>query len=326
MTASHPNTHSTLENSDEVLAVYSFLKGCGISNPTLTLLPRDASKRYYYRVNGAKLLVMVADETQKPEQFKRISHILLNIGLHAPRVHAEYENFYLIDDFGTGTYRKTLTDENRKELYEQATDVLIHIATTLTSPLEGISHYTADVILNELMLFLEWHVDLSSTESTPSFTKIWQDYLSQIEGPQTLILRDYHIDNLFYFPQEEGLKKVGLIDFQDGVFGPASLDLVSLTEDARTDVPENLRTSVTKRFMEAFPSAQHASMTRTAKIIDLARQLRILGVFSRLAKRDGRLHYLDHAPHLNNYVKQHLKDPFFKEFAHWCRSHDLFQD
>ena len=297
-----------------------FLKSVGIGSVRIIPLPIDASKRYYYRLEGLEKLVMVCPSSEKPEQFLHMSALLSNIGLRAPKVLAQAKDFYLIEDFGTQTDRYALNKSNRQELYTLATDVLIHLKEILTTQPSFVPTYNTETLLLEATLFTEWHKNLRPY--TADYIAIWKDLLCHIDAPKGLILRDVHIDNLFYLPQYEGLMACGLIDFQDAVWGPVGYDLVSLTGDARVDVPEDLRQFLKERYRGSFPTYQQENIDKTSIILDMHRQLRILGVFSRLSKRDHKHQYSHHIPRILEYVRHHLENPLFKDLKQWLQNHE----
>ncbi len=296
--------------------LYDFLHKNGLASAPLEALPMDASKRHYYRVQGENKLVMVCPPCQKPEQFINVSAFLKTIGLNAPCVLAKENDFYLIEDFGQNTYRKAMGKTPPKELYTLATDVLIHLKERVREKPSFVPVYDMQMFLNEAAIFPEWYKGIPA--HLPCYLGIWKDLLSTLEVPECVILRDYHIDNLFYLPAFQGLKACGLIDFQDAVFGPVGYDLVSLLFDARTDVPQNLVDFLMDRYITTFPAAKQSALERACTILNMHRQLRILGVFSRLSQRDGKHHYLQYVPRILTYVRTLFKNPLFKDLKRWC--------
>jgi aminoglycoside/choline kinase family phosphotransferase len=127
------------------------------------------------------------------------------------------------------------------------------------------------------------------------------------------VLRDYHSPNLIWLPERKGLKKVGVLDFQDGLLGPLAYDLVSLLQDARLDVPEALERELLARYCSArgaqnskFSGDRFVSLYAT---LGAQRNSKILGIFARLAKRDGKRGYLAHIPRVARYLERDLAHP-----------------
>ena len=135
------------------------------------------------------------------------------------------------------------------------------------------------------------------------------------------MLRDYHVDNLMLLPDRSGVQGCGLLDFQDAVCGPPSYDLVSLLEDARRDVPAELRWRMTDRYLAAFPALDRAAFLKSAAILAAQRNCKILGIFTRLWKRDGKPHYLFHIPRLWRLLEQDLRHPALAPLARWLDHH-----
>src|SRR5439155_20119268 len=125
----------------------------------------------------------------------------------------------------------------------------------------------------------------------------------------TLVLRDYHVDNLMLLPDRCGVQGCGLLDFQDAVCGPPSYDLVSLLEDARRGVPAALRRAMTKRYLAAFPEIDRPAFHCSAAILAAQRNCKILGIFTRLWRRDGKPGYLVHLPRVWRLLEQDLAHP-----------------
>jgi len=137
----------------------------------------------------------------------------------------------------------------------------------------------------------------------------------------TLVLRDYHVDNLMLLPGRNGVRGVGLLDFQDALCGPASYDLVSLLEDARRDVSEELRNAMTERYLAAFPGINRAAFRRSAAILAAQRNAKIIGIFTRLWRRDGKPQYLDHIPRVWRLLEADLQEPALRGVAGWLKRH-----
>src|SRR5262249_10323177 len=126
------------------------------------------------------------------------------------------------------------------------------------------------------------------------------------------VLRDYHSPNLMWLPERKGAKKVGLLDFQDALRGPLAYDLVSLLQDARVDVPEALERDQLARYCAARRASPHFSSDEFRMLyatLGAQRNSKILGIFARLAKRDGKCGYLAHIPRVARYLERDLAHP-----------------
>ena len=133
--------------------------------------------------------------------------------------------------------------------------------------------------------------------------------------PDSLILRDYHVDNLMRLSDRNGVAACGLLDFQDAVIGPVTYDLVSLFEDARRDVSAELATTLTARYLDAFPKS-----TDKPSVVPISARrasAKIIGIFTRLDRRDGKPVYLEHIPRVFNWLEGDLAHPVLKELQAW---------
>lgn len=306
-------------------------------------LPMDASRRCYYRLIGSNgnrslPLVMECPESEKPQQFVLIAHYLRKMGLRAPNILDHEGDFFLIEDFGKGTYRYHVTGAQYDEkkhyaLYTLAVDVLIEIIQKATIKPQFLPTYTMDVFLQEARVFTEWVLGWENDHhpGAKEYQSLWMQLLSDMHLPHTFVHRDFHIDNLFYLEDEGSLANgvslnaCGLIDFQDGLWGPIGYDFVSFINDARIDVPEALRQHLINRYLSCFPMDRRDQMLRQFSIMDMHRQLRIVGVFHRLRKRDGKTHYEQYLPRVWGYIQRNIQDPWFYDLKKWLMAHGFLE-
>jgi len=126
---------------------------------------------------------------------------------------------------------------------------------------------------------------------------------------------------LMLLADRRGIRSCGLLDFQDAVCGPPSYDLVSLLEDARRDVPVELRRSLTEGYIAAFPRRDRPALLRSAAILAAQRNCKILGIFTRLWKRDGKPGYLVHIPRIWRLLEEELSHPALAPIKQWLDCH-----
>ncbi|GAA0006443.1 hypothetical protein BRDID11002_64470 [Bradyrhizobium diazoefficiens] len=142
-----------------------------------------------------------------------------------------------------------------------------------------------------------------------------------LAAPRTWIIRDYHSPNLIWLGMRTGIERVGVIDFQDTVLGPQSYDVVSLLQDARIDVPENLELTLLSRYIKARragdASFDPAGFAELYAIMSAQRNTRLLGTFARLNRRDGKPHYLRHQPRIWTYLQRSLAHPALSHLRDW---------
>ena len=139
------------------------------------------------------------------------------------------------------------------------------------------------------------------------------------------MLRDYHSPNLLWLPERKGLARVGLLDFQDALMGPAPYDLVSLLQDARVDVPDPLEIALLGRYVKARLDAD-TNFATTAFVqlyvtLGAQRATKILGIFARLDRRDGKPQYLRHIPRIWRYLRRSLIHPAMSDLKVWYDAH-----
>ncbi len=207
---------------------------------------------------------------------------------------------------------------------------------------EGIEHrippYDLDALLIEVELMLEWYLPhrgkaALSASARGQFVTTWKTILTEIVmAPRTWVLRDYHSPNLMWLPQREGLKRIGLIDFQDAVMGHPAYDVASLAQDARVDLPDGLELRLVGRYARlrrtADPAFDMAAFARDYSVMGAQRSTKILGIFARLDRRDGKPGYLKHLPRIETYVRTCLAHPALAELKAWYQANvpGLFPD
>jgi aminoglycoside/choline kinase family phosphotransferase len=233
------------------------------------------------------------------------------------------QGFLLLEDFGDDTYTRLLArGADEPSLYGLAIDTLVALQQSVA--LRGtpeLPPYDIERLLGEAALLVDWYRPLND-ELRDEYLALWRAVLPDaVVSPPTLVLRDYHVDNLMLLPDRPGVKGCGLLDFQDAVTGQPSYDLVSLLEDARRDVPAPLRQAMTERYLAAFPDLDRSAFLRSAAILSAQRNCKILGIFTRLWKRDGKRQYLAHIPRVWRLLEADLRHPALGPVAHWLDRH-----
>ena len=175
------------------------------------------------------------------------------------------------------------------------------------------------------MLLPDWFLPLLSGQPTPpqkreSYQRIWETVFDSLPTPAiTLVLRDFHVDNLMAIPADEPLRQIGLLDFQDALVGPVAYDLMSLLEDARRDLPSLLVNSMRERYLQAMPLLDLENFQLWYRILAAQRHCKVAGIFSRLAIRDDKPQYLNHIPRVLGLLQSHLEDPLLRPLGDWLR-------
>ncbi|MGI8611619.1 MAG: aminoglycoside phosphotransferase family protein, partial [Sphingomicrobium sp.] len=282
-----------------------FLEACGWAGARIEPLAGDASFRRYFRVIGegrAAVLMDAPPPHEDPRPFAAVAQWLSSTGLSAPEIiaHDLDKGLLLLADFGDARLRETLDEdpERERELYQLATDVLIHLHRH--PPMPGLPAHGLDQWLDELKLFTDWYCPaLGLAVDLDGYRAAWIEALEPVAsdglGPVT-ILRDYHAENIMLIGGRDGIAHVGLLDFQDARAGHPAYDLASVLEDARRDVPAAIERAMIDRYMAA--TAQGETFERAYWALAAQRNTRILGVFTRLWKRDNKPHYTHFQPRM----------------------------
>ena len=301
-----------------------FLARCGWADARVEPLAGDASFRRYFRVvdSGRTAVLMDAPPAREDVRpFVKVAEWLHSVGLSAPDILArDIDNgLLLLADFGDWRLRETLDSEpdRERELYELATDVLIHLHQH--PPMPGLPEHGMQQWLEELSLFTDWYCPaLHLSVDVDGFRKAWMEVLEPVAsdglGPVT-VLRDYHAENVMLVRGRDGVRHFGLLDFQDALVGHPAYDLASVLEDARRDVPPEIERAMIDRYVAS--SGNAAAFERAYWILAAQRNTRILGVFTRLWKRDNKPHYTDFQPRMWGLVERDLLHPELEPVRRW---------
>lgn len=270
--------------------------------------------------------------------FVAIGNTLRAAGFYTPEIlAADLENgFLVLEDLGTNDFKAALASgASQEQLWRAATDVLIALRRLpIPSSLSGgagkthvIPAFDEGVLEIETELLLDWYWPAVHGEPAPikqreAFRTAWAAFITDLSRqPRHWILRDFHSPNLFWHPEREGLKRVGLIDYQDALAGPAEYDLVSLLQDARIDVDPGLEARLLDYYVSRVRAEEgdldEDAFRLTYAALGAQRNSKILGIFARLAKRDGKLRYLEHIPRVWTYLTRDLAHPELAPLAAW---------
>ena len=285
-------------------------------------------------------------EDVKP--FVAIAGALRERGFSAPAIHhADLDAGFLItEDFGSAGVIEGEPPAPIAERYQAATDVLValhreplpEVLPLAPQITYAIPTFDTEALLVEVGLMLEWYLPDRGVEPTNNmraeFVMMWRDLLSKPAAAaetsaktsfKTWVLRDFHSPNLIWLADRAEIAKVGIVDFQDAVLGPATYDLVSLLQDARIDVPEQLELALLTRYIKARRASDGtfdpAGFAELYAIMSAQRNTRLLGTFARLNRRDGKPQYLRHQPRIWTYLHRSLAHPVLSRFRDWYATH-----
>lgn len=304
----------------------SFLDQAGLRNYTVTFLAGDASPRKYYRIATCNKTYVLMDSPllESNDHFAAISETLNAAGFSAPKVLFRTSELLLLEDLGDCTFTFMLKHhpEQRDDLYRLATQTTLELSTKLTDQPQSVPFYTLEKFLEGVTTFLDWYYPetqghQASQSARQSFLELWTHLYHEFQAlPQGIMLRDFHVDNLIYLENRPDTQACGLLDFQDACWGPAVYDFLSLVDDVRLDLPDLLIDQCWAHYLRAFPTLNKS----LAQKLSVSRLTRILGVFVRLAKRDGKPHYLNHIPRIWKIMERNFQNPDLVDIKGWFAS------
>ncbi|HEX9789535.1 MAG TPA: phosphotransferase [Kiloniellales bacterium] len=315
-------------------AIAGFLEASGWGEARRELLAADASFRRYDRLFRGTETAVLMDAPPPRENvaaFHRVARQLLDLGLSAPRPLAvdEAAGLMLLEDLGDRTFTRALSagiDEAR--LYLLAVDVLIALHRHWQpAQATALPPYDDTRLLDEALLLPDWILPAvrgvdTAADVRESYSTAWRAVLPRARAvPDALVLRDYHVDNLMLLDGRADIAACGLLDFQDAVIGPRSYDLVSLLEDARRDIAPDLANAMLERYLAAFPELDRAAFLDSYAVLGAQRAAKIIGIFTRLDRRDGKPDYLRHIPRVWRLLQADLAKPALAPVRAWFDWH-----
>lgn len=316
--------------TDRTALLQHFIATQGWGDADILPLAGDASFRRYVRLVRPTETAVVMDAPPPRENvrpFLNVARALTGYGYSAPRVMGadEEQGFVLLEDLGDDSYnRRIASGASDEELYGAAVDLLADLARRKAPAM--LPDFDDARILREVELLLDWTWPALSqrpvpAESREEFRALWRSVLPVMRRSKPVLVHfDYHVDNLIWLGNRKGLARVGLLDFQDAVRGPAALDLVSLLEDARRDVPPALAEAMIRRYL-ATTGTPEAAFRASYAAVGAQRNTRILGVFGRLWLRDSKPGYLKWLPRVWGLVARDLAHPELAGVRGWFDRH-----
>lgn len=301
----------------------AFLDRAGWSGADILPLAGDASFRRYFRVVDGDRRAVLMDAPPEHEDvgpFLHIAEHLLERGFHAPRILARdlAEGLLLIEDFGDDRVGPLLARQPQRErnIYAQAVAILADLASA--PPPAGLAAYDAGILAREVALLPEWYapalgLQVDEAGYRAAWSAVWDDVLRETQSDPVLTLRDYHADNLMVL-DGGGL---GLLDFQDALAGHRAYDLVSLLQDARRDVMPALEEEMLVHYCANAGIGDVVGFRAAYEVLGAQRNTKILGIFTRLWKRDGKAHYLAFQPRVWAYLERNLAHPALAPVRAW---------
>ncbi len=310
---------SSTPADDREARLQRFLSDSGWGDAERRPLPRDASFRSYERlVRGAERAVLMnapPDKGENVRPFVAVAAQLHRYGYSAPRLLAadREAGFLLLEDLGDTTYTRALAaGADETTLYARATDLLIDLHRRAGAVGYDVPPYDDAKLVAEAALPLDWYFplvlgrELGDAERT-GYVEAWRAALPVLRGAaETLVLRDFHVDNLMVLDGRPSIAACGLLDFQDAVAGPATYDLVSLLQDSRRDLADGLEDALLDRYRAAIRPADPPAFDRSYYALGAQRGLKVFGIFGRQSALYDNPRYLHHIPRIWRHVERDL--------------------
>lgn len=339
-----------IDRIDRSLAIRDFLDAAGHTGAERRYLVGDASVRRYETVRrpgqpvrllmdsprrelgpvirDGKRYAEIAHSAEDIVPFLALDRFLATLGFRVPAIEAEdrERGLALLEYLGDDG---VVDDDGRPVAarWEAAIDCLVHlhaqdIPAAIARPGGGsyrIPPFDADAMMIEAELFIEWYFPFRHGRPAPpdlcaAFETGWRAMIGLLTSAETgLVLRDFHSPNLLWQDDETGIRRVGLIDFQDAMIGPVAYDVASLVQDARVTIEPGFAALLLRRYeaarQRAAASFDAAAFRRALAIMQAQRATKLLGLFVRLRERDGKPSYVRHVPRAEAYLRQALKHP-----------------
>lgn len=319
-----------------------FLARAGWGSAERRKLAGDASFRRYERLTGPQGSAVLMDAPPEAGEdcrpFVAIGGHFRSLGFSAPALYAAdlERGFLLLEDLGDGLFaRDVAAGGNEALLYETAVDLLLELHTHAAPeslPLaQGASYavppYSEALLMREADLLPDWYLPeltgrRTGAEARAEYDALWQDLMPWMRAASpVLVHRDYHAENLIWLPERSGSARVGLLDYQDGVLGHPAYDLISLLSDARRDVGPDLSNAMLARYVACArardPGFDAEAFRTSFAVFGAQRNCKILGIFARLWRRDGKPGYLALLPRVWRNLERDLANPALAPVKNW---------
>jgi aminoglycoside/choline kinase family phosphotransferase len=265
-------------------------------------------------------------------RFVAASNYLRKRGLSAPEILAAdpKQGFVILEDLGDGLFADVVDGANELELYRGAAEVLAALhadrAPGVLPPDKALHPYDDTAMTAEIDLLTDWFMPVglgraATADEVAEHRGLWGAALAALKPDPVFVHRDYHAQNLLWLPERSGPARVGLIDFQDAVAGSKAYDLISLVEDARRDVAPAIAEATTRHYLDAMQAQgtplNEADFRGQMAVMAAQRNAKIVGIFARLHKRDGKARYLSYLPRVWGHLNKDLEHPAMRDLKAW---------
>ncbi len=310
--------------SDLPQGLSEFVEHAGWGGAAVEPIPGDASFRRYFRLrrdtDETAMLMYAPPPEEDPQPFILVAQWLSANGMRAPQIIAQNprDGWLLTEDFGNDRMRDWLDShpEDERAAYEGAVDALVELHKHPAGPF---SPYDLPTYQREAALLTQWYCPAMGLDvDDAGYDAAWEAALAPLMKRQTdpvTVLRDYHAENIMLLGPPADNAPQGLIDFQDALSGHRAYDLVSLLQDARRDVSEELEEAMLARYEERAEVGEH--FRADYALLGAQRNAKIVGIFTRLYKRDGKPKYLAMIPRVWAAMERDLAHPALASVANW---------
>ncbi|NJM49626.1 MAG: phosphotransferase [Sphingomonadales bacterium] len=304
-----------------------FLEELGWNNAAISPVAGDASFRRYFRAqrkDGRRAIIMDAPPPHEdPRPFIGLSKYLIQLGFRAPAIWGQdlEKGIVLLEDFGDVQMRMHLDEHPDEEwdVYRQAIDTLIQLSDKPPAP---VPPYDMDTYLREVGLLTEWYMPaMALPVDQQGYDTMWRSALLPLEqeAHKVTVLRDYHSENIMLLDNARKGAGQGIIDYQDALVGHPAYDLVSILQDARRDVSPELENEMLCYYQEQTGFGDDFAYHYA--LLGAQRNTKIIGIFTRLWKRDGKARYLDFLPRMWGLLQRDLDHPRLGILKDWFDRH-----
>ncbi len=302
---------------------HTFLRDAGWADARIEPLAVDASFRRYFRViNGDQTAVLMdaPPPHEDPRPFITMAEWLTGHGFSAPRIlHRDLAHgLILLEDLGNDRMREAVDADPAEEMetYRGVVDVLIALHKQIPPALTPAS---VETYCSEVELFIDWYCPEFGLEvDREGFTKAWHGVIAPVMAAikqPVVLLRDYHAENIMLMAGKSGIARYGLLDFQDALVGHPAYDLASMLEDARRDVTPAVETEMLRYYREQTGAGD--DFENAYWVLAGQRNMRILGLFVRLWRRDNKPHYTNFQNRMWGLMERDLGQPALAPVKAW---------
>ncbi len=294
----------------------------------ITPIKGDAGLRSYFRIKiGVESYILMDCPLEYCSiiPFVEMASYLRSNGFLAPQIIAydSNEGLMILEDFGDVNIKNLIQNtpsNERKNIYHKMLDIIVSLQQK--TPPKNLRIFDNKLLLSELSVFTDYYVPMVlkrklDESELKEYEDIWQEILEkQINIENSIVLRDYHVENIMYVNKSLELGDFGLLDFQDALIGSPIYDLVSVLEDARIEVPRDLAMDCIEYFAQQ-KNLAISDVLINYSILGAQRNSRILGVFARKFLRDKNDSYLKYIPLVQKYLKYDLSHPIMSKLKNW---------